>query len=78
MTWYYDIAEDGSKMEIYDHTGTVSKTINNDGSGFEIPGDILQAMEDATVAEYQSNGFSGELLTLMRDAMFENIQEGTP
>lgn len=56
MTWYYDIADDGSSMEIIDHNQTVVKTLQNDGSGFTIPEEIKSAMrEEAEVARDNNN-----------------------
>jgi hypothetical protein len=55
MTWFYDISEDGSQMEIIDHSGTVVKTVDNDGSGFELPGAVLSVMR-TEAAEARSNG----------------------
>lgn len=52
MTWKYDIAEDGSSMEIIDHKGNLVKTLQNDGSGFKIPDDILEVMKQ----EAKKNG----------------------
>jgi len=46
MTWHYQIAEDGSVMEIYDHSGSLIQSIQNDGSGFTIPDDVTTVMRD--------------------------------
>lgn len=78
MTWYYDIADDNSEMDIYDRDGSLDRTLTNNGGGFTIPEDVFQAIEEAAIEEYSANGFSNRLLQLLRDAIFENIQEGTP
>lgn len=44
MTWYYDIADDGSSMDVIDHKGNVIASIANDGSGFTIPDDVFAVM----------------------------------
>jgi hypothetical protein len=78
MTWYYDIAADKSSMDIYDRDGNLDRTIQNDGAGLQPKESVLQAIEEAALEEYQANGFSGQLLQLLRDGIFENIEEGTP
>jgi len=56
MTWYYNISDDASGMDIFDHTGTIVKTQENDGSGFTIPSDIQRAMrEEADKARSNDN-----------------------
>ena len=75
MSWTYSLADDRSTLEIYDHTDTLVIAIDNDGSGFQIKQEVLQAMEDAAIAEYQSNGYSPNLLQILRHAIFENIEE---
>jgi hypothetical protein len=56
MTWKYHIADDGSKMDIYDHTGTIVKTIQNDGDGFLIPTDVTDLMrQEASKARKNGN-----------------------
>jgi len=64
-------------MDIYDHTGTLITTLQNDGSGFQPERDVLQVME----SEIRSAGLdilSGRQKTIMLDAMFLNIEAGTP
>lgn len=51
MTWKYLIADDGSSMDIFDHTqdpstDTPLETLQNDGSGFTIPDDIQTVMRN--------------------------------
>lgn len=78
MTWYYDIADDGSSIDVYDHTGALAETITNDGSGFTFPRDVFAVMETELIEEYQANGFSARVFAILRDAVFEDIQAGTP
>lgn len=55
MTFTYDIATDGSSMDVVDHTGTVVRTLSNDGGGFRLPQDVCDVMrEEAEKA--RSNG----------------------
>ena len=75
MTWTYNLADDRNTLEIYDHTNTLVARLDNDGSGFQIKEEILQTMEDAAMAEYQANGFSNNLMQILRDAIFENIDQ---
>lgn len=44
MTWYYNIADDASSMDIIDGYDTIITTVNNDGSGFTIPTGIKSIM----------------------------------
>jgi len=75
--WRYEISDGGAKMDIYDHTGSAVKRIENDGSGFTTA-DVLQAMEDEVMAEGLSGGLSERQIVILRDAVFEHIEEGTP
>ena len=80
MTWYYDIADGGGSMDVYDHTGSLAKTVENDGGGFSIPHDVLDIMFDAAVVAYNDAGGSVDDYALMclADAAFEQIEPGTP
>lgn len=80
MTWYYDIADDGGSMDVYDHTGALAETIQNDGSGFTTPHDVLDVMYDEAVQAYNDAGGSVDMYVLMclADAAFEQIESGTP
>jgi len=75
MTWTYALVSDNSELEIYDASDTLVATVPNDGTGFNVKAEVLAEIESAALAEYQANGFSGDLLQLLRDAIFENIQE---
>jgi len=56
MTWNYDIADDGSEMKVIDSKGNLVETIQNDGSGFEIPNDVTSVMrEQAEKARANNN-----------------------
>jgi len=56
MTWNYDIADDGSEMKVIDSKGNLVETIQNDGSGFEIPNDVTSVMrEQAEKARSNNN-----------------------
>jgi len=45
MTWEYTTTNDG-KMKMYDGNNNLISTIENDGSGFTIPQDILDVMRN--------------------------------
>jgi len=75
MTWTYQISNDGSELRIYDDSGNLHTTVANDGSGFAPRREVLEAIETEAVAAYQNNGYSPRLMQLLRDAIFENIQE---
>lgn len=84
MTWHFDPTN--QTADVYDHTDSVvatdvpvtSWTIDNDGNIQDPPTSVLQVMEDEIVAEFQANGTSNRFLQILRDAVFLNIQEGTP
>jgi hypothetical protein len=44
MTWTYQVSGGGDSMDIFDHTGALIKTVQNDGSGFSLPRDVLDVM----------------------------------
>lgn len=84
MTWYYDEADDGSSMDIYEDDPEFSgliDTLQNDGSGFRIPDDIRAVMRATWEAEANlgnspvMNVRAGHILM---DLVTDNIQEGTP
>lgn len=78
MTWYYDSPKDGWPVTIYDHTGAAVRTVSDRPRGLTIPGDILQAMEAEVMTEGISGGLSDRQIAILRDAVFENIEEGQP
>lgn len=80
MTWYYDIAADNSSMDVYDHTGALVASVPNDGSGFELPGDVLDVMHGEAVDAFQAAGGTVDqyVLYVLADAAFEQIEAGTP
>lgn len=88
MTWYYDIAADSSEMDVYDHTGTLVKTIQNDGSGFRFPDDVLAVMREEVNTELpeaaeagnagNNYGLSQRGGEILRDMAMQDIQKGVP
>lgn len=77
MTWYYDISQDRSSMDVYDHTGSLVETVQNDGGGFKPKPDVLAVME----ADVRGSGFDSltrRQKIIMLEAIFENIEQGTP
>jgi hypothetical protein len=78
MTWYYDSPANGWPVDVYDHTGTVVKSVQKRPSGFTVPDDILQVMEEEVMAEGLQGGLSARQVAILRDAVFENIKEGPP
>lgn len=84
MTWRYDIADDGSSMDIYEDdpafTGKID-TLQNDGSGLTIPDDV-QAVMRATW-EQEANLGNSPVMTvraghILMDMVTEDIEAGTP
>ena len=75
MTYYYKIADDGSSMDIYEDnvefTGLI-KTIENDGSGFHIPPDIKQTMQNV-ISDERRFGLSERGEYILEDLSNENI-----
>jgi hypothetical protein len=78
MTWHFDVS--GDTFDLYDHNNDrVRSNVSFSGSWTgSCPDEILLVMEEVAVAEYQSNGFSDYLMALLRDAIFDNIEIGTP
>ena len=79
MTWHHSVSSDGSSMDVWDHTGSLITTMQNDGSGFN-KNDVLDVMFDAAVAAYQDAGGTVDdyVLRCLADAAFEQIEEGIP
>jgi len=78
MTWYCDPS--GTTMDVFDHTGEQKASDREFGGSWtgDYPDDVLQVMQEVAVAEYQANGFGDYLMTVLRDAIFENIEMATP
>lgn len=74
MTWYFDISDDGTEMDVYDHNGNLVETVQNDGSGFTIPGDIHAVMRNSM----EGNQPSAYNQSLIADAATNNFEKGTP
>lgn len=77
MAWNYALAADNSSMDVYDHTGALITTYQNDGSGFSIPGDVLDVMHSELQAAL-SNGKTDRAISIAADAACEQIEEGAP
>lgn len=75
MTWYYEVSEDNSEMDIIDHTDTVVKTIQNEGTGFQPREMVLQAMEEEALSEGFTNGLTTRQKRIFFNALFENIEQ---
>jgi hypothetical protein len=78
MTWYCDAS--GATMDVHDHTGkkiATEREFSGSWAG-DYPDEVLHVMEETAVAEYESNGFSDYLMAVLRDAIFQNIEMGTP
>lgn len=84
MTWYYDIADGGSQMDIYEDdpefTGLI-ETLQNDGSGFRHPDDIKQVMRETW--EQEANLGSSPVMNvraghILMDLATDDIERGTP
>jgi len=81
MTWYYQIQDDNSRMDIYDHTGTNVQTLQNDGSGFSVPEDVHAVMRD--VWEQEANLGSSPVMTkyageILMHMVTQDIEQGVP
>lgn len=74
MTWTYSIASDGSSMSVYDHTGTKVGSITNDGTGFDIPGDIHDVMADEIDAAVSAGNIT-RAVEIARDGSTFQIEE---
>jgi len=84
MTWYYNISDDGSSMDIYEDdaefTGKIA-TIQNDGNGFRTPDDVLVTMTETFmgITELGQNPTipirAGWIVT---DLTTNNIKQGVP
>lgn len=84
MTWYYDIHDDGSAMDVYEDdtefTGKIT-TLQNDGSGFRLPGDVRAVMRDTWETEAglgNSPVMSVRAGAILMDMVTDNIEAGTP
>lgn len=75
MAWKFEI-RDGQELDVIDDSGTVVKTIQNDGTGFTFPDVILDVMYQEALNEYQNNnGMTLRALKILADAAFEQIEE---
>lgn len=60
MTWHYEVSADSSELRVWDHTQdpateTPLTTAQNDGSGFTLPGDVLDVMRSEADAAQGSD-----------------------
>jgi len=76
--WTYTDPKDGFPVIIYDHTGTEIEQVPASAGGFTVPDAVLQVMEEEVMAEGLSGGLSERQLAILRDAVFANIEKGTP
>lgn len=78
MTWHYSDPRAGYPVSIYDHTGQKVGEVSETEGPFTLPGTVLQLMESEVMAEGLSGGLSERQIAILRDAVFENIEKGTP
>jgi len=76
MTWYYEISSDSRSADVYDHTGTLITTIDNNGTGFSKQ-DVLEVMHSELHAAL-SNSNSSRAIEIAADAACEQIERGSP
>lgn len=92
MTWHYRVSDDDSTLEVWDHTQDPAldapiATKNNNGSGFELPTDVLAVMDAEVTGELpeqadagnagNSQGLSQRGGFILRDMSMRNIEEYT-
>ena len=80
MTCHYDIADDGSSMDVYDHTGSLVRTVDNDSNGFSID-DVRDVIMDEYIAEVTPGSapvHSQRAIELLDHALRRDIEPGTP
>lgn len=84
MTWYYNRADGGSRVDIYEDdsefTGKIT-TLQNDGSGFKIPHDIREVMRETW--EKEANLGNSPVMSvragqILMDMQCDCIKEGVP
>jgi len=78
VTWRYEVADNGSELRVWDHTQDPATdapltTVQNDGSGVRIPGNVLDVMQSeyATATE---NGNTDRRIKCAANAAFEQIE----
>ena len=84
MTWYFDVAADGSEIDLYDHEGTLVATIPNeaaprvrkDAQGIPVVPDLRAVILDGLISRGQTDLYAlrviGEALT------GAGLEEGVP
>lgn len=73
MTWTYKITDAGN-CSVYDHNGEHMTTVMNDGSGIELPNDVLDVMHSELLAALDA-GNSQRAIAVAADAACEQIKE---
>jgi hypothetical protein len=84
MTWYYDIAADGSTVDVYDHTGSLVLTVNNpnapmtrrDAQGVPVVPDVRQEIVSELVERGQADVYA--LLAVAEALTGAAFEEGVP
>jgi hypothetical protein len=82
MTWHYTKVNDGKKIEIYDHTGTLIETKTNDGSGWKYSDgstpDVVKTAMKNQIVPTDSDGMSAYEIEVLADLSSGDIKRGTP
>jgi len=76
MTWHYVVSRERGELTVYDHTGAEIAVLS--GTALSVPGSVLELMEQEVMAEGLQGGLSDRQIAILRDAVFENIERGTP
>lgn len=84
MTWHYTYDYETNTGNVWNHNGQqVATDYPIEGTGVpssfgNAPDFVRDVMMQEAVAEFQANGWSNELLLILRDAIFEQFEEGPP
>lgn len=73
MTWKYKLTDNGN-LSVYDHNDDHVTTEMNDGSGFDLPGSVLEVMG----GELDSRGWDlsdAWVQEAVKTALIEDIEE---
>jgi len=84
MTWQYHIADDGSSIDIYDHTGANVLTVTNqnapaltrDAQGVPVEPDLRNAIVDALIDRGKADVYA--MRAIAEALTGANFEEGTP
>jgi hypothetical protein len=77
MTWKYQTSDDVDEMDIWDHTDTLVKTLQNDGTGFTIPDDVTDVMRSEAAAA-RDNGNMERWRDIHIRLADDDIEQGAP